>query len=820
MKFDQVSFEHLLGSVLKPSRYIDHEINSFHNYPDPDKINFCLLFPDVYEVGFSHLGIKILYSIINKQADSTADRAYVPWPDLGELLQQEKIPLFGLESKVKLKDFDVVGITLQSELTFTNILYSLELAQIPQLAVERQENDPIVLAGGPVASNPEPMSDFIDCFLIGDGEQAILEIKDVLLANKAASRHQKIIALSQVEGVYAPHIMNNHSPKKIKARKFMQFNDPNYLHDPQLLPWTEPTHYRYVSEIMRGCSRGCRFCHAGMFYRPVRERDPELIIDTLLQEVKRMGWSEVALTSLSSSDYSCIKPLLLELFNRLSDLRVSISLPSLRVDSLDEDIVRLLNALRQTGLTIAPEAGSQRLREIINKNLTEVEILEGVDIAVQNGWKVIKLYFMIGLPFETDTDIEAIIDLVNKIIAITGKRLQINVTLSPFVPKNFTPFQWAGMDNAASLLKKATLIKEQFKRQKFIKISYHDVNSSFLECLLGRGGREVGKIILKAYKAGAKFDGWREYFDASIWQKVISDSGFERSDIIAGIDLDETLPWDHIDLGISKKFLQEEWKKASESIQTEDCRDGNCSSCGICSTEIQPMLISAGKQIDLKLPEPPAKVQFNNNFYRIYYAKMGDLRFVAHLDFVRMAQNFLRVSKLPLIYTQGFNIHLKLNFGPPLPIGVEGLNEYFDIALSSPLPVQEISSILAAVMPKELNFKEVSPITSKAQKTMEYYPWEEIEIFPTAEYLDVMRTGTEKFLASASWPFSRIRKGKTRESDLKDLIASINFKDGKLQITKKLVGASTFDILKEIFGIERDSTGQFRIIRKELLHTL
>jgi len=584
MKYKRINIAHLLASVVKPARYINQELNSFNKEITKESVNFCLAFPDVYEVGFSHLGLKILYSILNKETDSVADRVYCPWPDFGKLLKEENLPLFGIESSIAIKNFDVVGFTLQSELTFTNILYMLESAQIPLNTKDRTESDPIILGGGPCAANPIPMSQFFDAFLIGDGEEAIIEIKDCLKQNKDKSRKDKLVELQKIEGMFIPSLQKIGT--KIKAQKFMDFDNVEKIHTNQIVPWVQPTHYRYVSEIMRGCSRGCRFCFAGYFYRPVRERDAQKLADNLVNEVSCYGWSEAALTSLSSSDYSCIKPLLQEIYNRIE--KASLSLPSLRVDSIDDELTVLMNAMRQTGLTVAPEAGSQRLRNIINKNISEEEILSSVDIALKNGWQLIKFYFMIGLPWETDDDIQAIIDLIYKIIDLSGKRIQINITISPFVPKPFTPFQWAKMEDKDELIRKARWIKNSFTIHRFIKIKYHEVDSSLLECVIGRGDVKVGKLIFQAYKNGAFYDGWNEYFNFDHWQNAANDIGLNWEGYTKGISTESQLFWQDIDVGISHKFLKLEWQRAEKESTLTDCRDGICTGCGLCDDTIAP----------------------------------------------------------------------------------------------------------------------------------------------------------------------------------------------------------------------------------------
>ncbi|HPR18262.1 MAG TPA: TIGR03960 family B12-binding radical SAM protein, partial [Candidatus Cloacimonadota bacterium] len=795
-----------------PARYINSELNSFNKKLSAETINFCLAFPDVYEVGFSHLGLKILYSILNRESDAVADRVYCPWPDFGELLQEENLPLFGVESAVALQDFDVIGFTLQSELTYTNILYMLDLAQIPLLSQDRNESDPIILGGGPCAANPIPLAAFFDAFLIGDGEEAILEIKDCLKQNKDKSRKEKLAALQKLQGIFVPTL--HKSGTKIKARKFMDFDDPAKMHTDQLVPWVQPTHYRFVSEIMRGCSRGCRFCFAGMFYRPVRERDAKKLADNLIAEVKKNGWHEAALTSLSSSDYSCIKPLLQEIYNRME--KAALSLPSLRVDSIDDELTTLMNAMRQTGLTVAPEAGSQRLRDIINKNISEAEILQSVEIALKNGWQLIKFYFMIGLPHETDCDIQAIIDLIYKITQISGKKLQINVTISPFVPKPFTPFQWAKMEDKDELIRKAKWIKNAFSHYRFIKIKYHEVESSLLECVTGRGDEKAGELILQAYRKGAFYDGWNECFDFDKWQQAADEIGLNWEDYTKQIPLAAELAWQDIDLGISEKFLKDEWQRALEAHTLSDCRNGKCTGCGICHDQIQPKFT---KPIQPSVLQLRGKIDDNrpNVHYRAFFSKMGRMSYVTNLDLVRMIYNVFRAVDLPISYSQGFNVHPQVSFGPPLSLGVQGRNEYFDFILKETTDTKYLFETLNQAMPKALQLNEIILLSDRAMLAMNYYKYEEVTVIPPAEYFAKFQTKTAEFQKVEEFLFTRIRKDNEQTKDLKPLIGKIEWNGSQLAVIKTVVGASIFDVLEHVYQIDRHETNRFEIIREKLM---
>ncbi len=600
--------DEILLTVEKPARYIGNEINSIKKPLDEVKIRFAMCFPDVYEIGMSHLGIQILYDMFNKRKDVFCERVYSPWPDLHKILKEQKIPLFALESQDAVREFDFLGITLQYEMCYTNVIQILDLSQIPIFAKDRTDSDLFVIGGGPCAYNPEPLADFFDLFYIGEGETSYDALFDLYVEWKSSgeSRREFLRRAAGIAGIYVPSLYQaayhsdgtiaDFSPiedgvkKKVEKQVVRELSDAVYPEKP-LVPFLQATQDRAVLEIQRGCIRGCRFCQAGMIYRPTREKDVETLKKYAYLMLKNTGYDEISLSSLSSSDYSGLKELVSYLIEEFYGQGVNISLPSLRIDAFSLDVMEKVQDIKKSSLTFAPEAGSQRLRDVINKGLTEEVILEGASQAFAGGWQKVKLYFMLGLPTETEEDRQAIAKLADRIAKCyyeipkekrSGK-CQITISTSFFVPKPFTPFQWAPMYEKEHYLNCAKTVNEAVKGQlnkKSIRYNWHEADVTVLEGILARGDRKLSAVILRAYEKGCMFDAWSDFFNYDAWIEAFEETGVDPGFYtVRERPLDEILPWDFIDSGVTKEFLKREYAHALEGVVTKNCRQ-QCSGCG------------------------------------------------------------------------------------------------------------------------------------------------------------------------------------------------------------------------------------------------
>lgn len=779
--------DELLPLVERPSRYVGKEVNARRKPWEDARCRVALVFPDLYEIGMSHLGLKILYHILNELPGVLADRAYCPGEDLESLLRESKVPLWGLESRRPLKEFDVLGISLPYELCYVNILTILDRSGIPFLASDRDASWPVVLGGGSAAVHAEPVADFFDAILVGDGEEAIAEIVACVSDWRAGggSKEELLSTLAGLEGVYVPGLYEPRYEEDgafltleplaqgigaVRRRVVSDLGSVPFRGRP-VVPFLQIVHDRLGIEIARGCTRGCRFCQAGITYRPVREWAPNQVLNMAERALSASGWEEISLLSLSSGDYSCLLPLLTALMDRCVPEQVAVSLPSLRVGTLTPEVMEQIKRVRKTGFTLAPEAGSDRLRRVINKGIGEEDLLAAAAQAYDLGWSTIKLYFMIGLPTEATEDIIAIADLAKRVLT-NGRRgsrgCRVNVSVGTFVPKPHTPFQWERQISAAESRDRLSFLKAVL-RGRGLKLKWHDPWQSYLEGVFSRGDRRLAKVLARAWELGARFDAWGDKARPKAYQKAALELGMDLERYLAPRDPGAPLPWDHIDIGVDREYLERELDRAFSESFTPDCRSGECQGCGVCDFErVRPVVHGEkGMSLPLRPPSPSKGAAFS---YHLSVSKLGEARFLSHLEVVHAFHRTARRSRLPLAYSEGFHPKPRLSFGPPVPVGTESLGEPLVLVLTEHLGPSDLMDRLNSELPEGLRVIEAAVDGSgqglKVPDEVSYLialPWSVSDI-----------SGNLAALARAeTWPVARVRRGNKRIVDLKELVIAL-----------------------------------------------
>jgi radical SAM family uncharacterized protein/radical SAM-linked protein len=825
----------LLPFVEGPSRYLGSEINSIHKNSEKLCLSIALAFPDLYEIGMSHFGLQILYHILNSHDQIWAQRVFAPGLDMAQRMKKTGVPLCSLESDTPLSEFDIIGFSLLYELNFTNVLLMLDLAGIPFRASDRNETHPIIIAGGPCTVNPETVADFFDAMVIGDGELVVMEIARVFMEWKASGSRDKTDLLkrwSVIEGVYIPSFFSVAYDES--GRQLIHPNFDNYKNvsraivpdlekasfpDKPVVAYGRPVHDRLRLELARGCTRGCRFCQAGMIYRPVRERSLAHLLDLAEKSLAATGYEDISLLSLSTGDYSCLTPLMQQLFSRYADDLVAISLPSFRAGTLTPELMDMIRQIRKTGFTIAPEAGSARLRAVINKNITEAEILETVSNAFQLGWKVFKLYFMLGLPTETHDDICAISDLVNRIKNIKGKGgrpADIHVSVSTFIPKSHTPFQW---EPQLSLAKSKDKIEELRQRLKIrgVHFKWQKPETSVLEGLFARGDRRLSYLLESAYYKGCVFDGWSDSFRFDLWDAACREIGIDADYYTTRKrEFDEPLPWDHIDTRVSKDFLQSEYQKAIEVESTPDCRDGQCQGCGVCDFEkIMPGTQLNNKIQTASLPlRPPDKEISEDIKINVAYEKKRSAKYFGHLELANIFFRAIRRAKIPVKFSKGFHPKPKISFHDALPVGLESAKEVFKMTLTGKMDCDVIARKLNAQLPDGVAVLDCEISDSRHFLNKSDSVFYSV-VLPEGDFDQNL---IRKYNDADEWIlFRQSHKGGIKEINLKDIVPCIEFKAHN-EIRMKICvvagkGVRPWEVMKSVFDFSDDWARRAHIIK-------
>lgn len=824
----------ILPYVEKPARYIGGEWNQIRKDLREVRTKFALAFPDAYEIGMSHTGLRILYDLLNKRQDIAAERVFAPWRDMEAKLREQSIPLYSLENKVPLRDFDIVGFSLMYELCYTNMLAMLDLSGIPLRTANRSLDDPLIIAGGTCTVNPEPVADFVDAFVVGDGEEIVFEIIEKYMGLKSTglSREKILFELAQIPGVYVPSLYDTEIdassgmvivkktaglPFPIRRRILMDLNQYPFP-TKTLVPYTEIVFDRVSLELFRGCERGCRFCQAGMIYRPQRERNPVQVFQAAVESIQNSGYQDISLNSLSTGDYSRLPQLLTWLNQQFQDDRVALSLSSLFASSITKDVIRKIKQVRKTGFTIAPEGGTDRMRKVINKYMSESEILHAAELAYKEGWEHIKLYFMIGQPTETMDDVEGIVYLARKISELGHRRHhrsgKVNLGVSSFVPKPQTPFQWVAMDSRESLLEKQSVIRRMIRGSK-IEFSWHHINISMLDGVFSRGDRRLNQVVETAFRKGCRFDGWSDCTHYELWEQSFAESGVDASAYRGTFEMNGALPWDHLSVKVAKKFLKKEWEKAVNMEVTPLTGFDNCFYCGACKASDLVQLRGLADKAkesspgDIQ-PEKPAMDRERNFRFRASFKKTGALRFISHLDLMKTLKLAFKRASIPLSFSQGFHPQPQIAFGPALPMAVESREEFLDFYTYRYINPYDFLQALNQQLPAELTFLDAVQISKNAESLSKLISGADYAVdlkHPASvqvlrdyarrqnvEESQAVTTMLDRFWSKPEVMITKHKSGKS--VNVKDYIETLDYDEtaGHLQISMKIFDGASISI--------------------------